>query len=235
MYFICRIEFMLLGIYAAAIFLKHMFVLKNWTAGFWEVCWTKLEVVQPYNLSSSYQSVLFHLNARTMQHNSAWHTTRIDCNVSSIYTCWCLFVSLHKFVLFTELLQTNFKWHMSFHSCRTTSNSLLSAYCNQIKNSPNDFSPICRQQKTIVFSHFCGKSLSLAYTGFTNGRHRTKQLTTWILFCAQKEVGKKQVQNLYMFHLWRMCSLAKYHWNLICHCWIYILATKFIDSLISPP
>ena len=28
MYFICRIEFMLLGVYAAAIFLKHMFVLK---------------------------------------------------------------------------------------------------------------------------------------------------------------------------------------------------------------
>lgn len=132
MYFICRIEFMLLGVYAAAIFLKHMFVLKNWTAGFWEVCWTKLEVVQP--------------------HNSAWHTTRIDCNVSSIYTCWCLFVSLHKFVLFTELLQTNFKWHISFHSCRTTNSNLLSAYCNQIKNSPNDFSPICQQQKTIVFS-----------------------------------------------------------------------------------
>lgn len=231
MYFICRIEFMLLGVYAAAIFLKHMFVLKNWTAGFWEVCWTKLEVVQPYNLSSSYQSVLFHWNARTMQHNSAWHTTRIDCNVSSIYTCWCLFVSLHKFVLFTELLQTNFKWHISFHSCRTTSNSLLSAYCNQIKNSPNDFSPICRQQKIIVFS----LGWDLPHT-FAAGVwvQRIQGLQMVDIEQNSLQLGKKQVQNLCY-----TCEECVPWQNTIetwfCHCWIYILATKFINSLIPAP
>ena len=48
-------------------------------------------------------------------------------------------------------------------------------------------------------SHFCGKSLSLAYTGFTNGRHRKKQLTTWILFCAQKKLEKKQsTESIYV-------------------------------------
>ena len=39
MYFVCRIEFMLSGVYAAAIFLKHMFLLKkNELLDFGKVC-----------------------------------------------------------------------------------------------------------------------------------------------------------------------------------------------------
>jgi len=48
-------------------------------------------------------------------------------------------------------------------------------------------------------SHFGGQSLSLAYTGFTNGRLRTKQLTTWIYFAPKNKLEKKQKQNLYIF------------------------------------
>ena len=150
-----------------------MFLLKSWTAGFWESVLNQTwggTIVQPVVFISKCVVSLAASN------NSAWHATRIDCNVSSIYTWFCPFHCTNFCFFFTELLQTKLKWQMIlFHSCRTTSYSLLSAYCNLIKDSPTI--------SVVVFflgwfaSHF-RQLFDFSVYRFTNGRH---QKTTYNL------------------------------------------------------